>query len=115
MQAALNPADTPSTPNASDGFQQCPSPVDWTPGQDAEVDTDQIVPVGSSGSFPLQLDATNAAGVTSSPSETIEVDQVQPSVSLSDPERLEPGRLGGQPCRYASTPPRTPAHRAWRA
>ena len=83
--------DTPSTPNVSDGFQQCPSPVDWTPGQDAEVDTDQIVPVGSSGSFPLQLDATNAAGVTSTVSETIEVDQVQPTVTLSAPNDSNPG------------------------
>ncbi|MGO9957759.1 MAG: hypothetical protein ACLP50_17605 [Solirubrobacteraceae bacterium] len=88
---AVDLHDTPSTPNVSDGFQQCPSPVDWTPGQNAEVDTDQIVPVGSSGSFPLQLNAVNAAGVTSSVSETVEVDQVQPAVTLTTPNDANPG------------------------
>ena len=81
------PIATPDT----DSFQQCPSPANWSPGQNATVNTEQPVPVGTSGSFNLQLGASNAAGVTSSVSETIEVDQVQPSVSLTTPNDSNPG------------------------
>jgi hypothetical protein len=82
--------DGPTVAPVTDSFQQCPSPVDWSPGQGATVDTDQYVPSGASGSISLQLDATNAAGVTSSPSETIGVDNVQPRVSLSTPNDSNP-------------------------
>lgn len=86
----LSPSGPTASPNTANGFQQCPSPVEWYPSDGAEVDTDQIVRAGSSGSFPLQLDATNAAGVQSNPSETIKVDSVQPSVSLSTPNDSNP-------------------------
>ena len=80
-----------STPDPSQGFQVCPSPVDFSPSAGAEVDTNQFVAPGSSGSFQLTLNATNAAGLTSSPSETIQVDNVQPSVALATPNDSNPG------------------------
>jgi hypothetical protein len=83
--------DGPTATPVSDSFQECPSPVSWGTGQGATVNTDQYVPSGTSGSFKLQLDATNAANVTSSVSETIPVDNVQPTVSLSTPNDSNPG------------------------
>jgi hypothetical protein len=74
--------DGPTATPATDSFLQCPSPVDWSPGQGASVDTNQYVPAGASGSMSLELDATNAAGATSGPSETLQVDNVRPAVSL---------------------------------
>ncbi|MHB8696376.1 MAG: hypothetical protein ACYDHH_34645, partial [Solirubrobacteraceae bacterium] len=73
----------PSATPVNDTFQQCPSPVDWSPSNGASVDVNQYVPAGTSGTFSLQFDATNAAGVLSNPSETIQGDNIQPSVSLS--------------------------------
>jgi hypothetical protein len=81
------PTATPET----DSFQQCPSPVSSSASDNATVDTDQPVPVGTSGSFNLQLNATNAASVTSTVSESIEVDNVQPTVSMSTPNDSNPG------------------------
>jgi hypothetical protein len=54
------------------------------------VDTNQYVPAGSAGAMSLQLDARNAAGVTSSPSETLQVDNVRPALSLRTPNDPNP-------------------------
>jgi hypothetical protein len=78
-----------ATPNA-DSFQQCPSPVDWTPSQGAAIDTNKFVPPGTSGAFGLELVATNAAGVTTNPSEAIQVDNVQPTVTITTPDDPNP-------------------------
>jgi hypothetical protein len=80
------PLDT--TPE-TDSFQQCPSPVSWT-DQTATVDTNQYVPAGTSGPLSLQLNAGNAAGVVSNPSETLNVDNVQPTVTLTTPNDANP-------------------------
>jgi hypothetical protein len=84
LQAAVNghSQDGPAAIPDGDSFQQCPSPVDWNTPQ---VDTEQYVPAGSSGSFGLQVAAANAAGVRSAPSETLRVDNVPVQLALSGP------------------------------
>jgi hypothetical protein len=72
----------PSASPNGDSFQQCPTPVAWNTPQ---VDSEQYVPAGSSGSFGLKLLAINAAGVPSSPSETVHVDNVPVKLTLSGP------------------------------
>ena len=82
MSAVVNGATIPGPSAAPDTsvWQQCPDET-WTSG--ATVDTRDYV--GSSGPLSLTLSATNAAGVTSSPSETLEVDNDPVSVSLATP------------------------------
>jgi hypothetical protein len=63
-------------PNQSE-LQQCPEPG-WIP----TVDTRAYVP--QAGSLGLQMVAMNAAGNTSSPSETLQVDNDPVSVTISD-------------------------------
>ena len=73
--AQLNsPAQTPDTTV----WQQCP---DWT--WPASVDTTDYVP--TSGPLALTLAGTNAAGVTSAPSETLHVDNQPVQLSVSGP------------------------------
>ena len=59
-----------SVPDASQ-WQQCPDPT-WTPSGGASVDTGDYI--ARAGSLPLSISATNAAGLTSSYSETLHVD-----------------------------------------
>jgi len=69
-----SPAQTPDT----SVWQQCP---DWT--WPATVDTTDYVP--TSGPLSLTLGGTNAAGVTSAPSETLDVDNQPVGLSVSGP------------------------------
>jgi len=69
-----SPAQTPDT----SVWQQCP---DWT--WPATVDTTDYVP--TSGSLAVTLGGTNAAGVASAPSETLDVDNQPVELSLSGP------------------------------
>jgi hypothetical protein len=73
-----------STPNSST-WQQCPSPGSSSPA----VDTSSYVP--SSGQLSLNVSAENAAQITSSGSATINVDNVQPSVSITPQNDSNPG------------------------
>jgi Phage integrase family len=80
MSAVVNGVTIPgpsASPNTS-VWQQCPDQT-WTTG--ATVDTRDFV--GTSGPLSLTLSATNAAGVTSSPSETLDVDNDPVTVSLA--------------------------------
>jgi hypothetical protein len=92
MQAALDSVrlNGPTAIADPNSFQQCPSPVDWNAAEGAAVDTNEFIPPGTSGAVGLELDATNAAGVTTNTSETIQVDNVQPTVSLSTPDDSNP-------------------------
>jgi hypothetical protein len=80
MWAVLNgiqinsPGQTPDTAV----WQQCP---DWT--WPATVDTTDYVP--TSGPLSLTLAGTNAAGVTSAPSETLDVDNQSVQLNVSGP------------------------------
>jgi len=85
-EKVTSPASIPNTHT----FQQCPSPNSFAQSQGAQVDTNQLVPSGTSGSFTLTLGAQNAAGVQSTPSETINADNIQPSVSLTTPNDPNP-------------------------
>ncbi len=77
------PAATPNTA----AWQQCPD-LSWSAASGATVDTRQFVP--GAGPLSLALDATNAAGVTSSPSETVQVDNDPVAVSLATPNDDNP-------------------------
>jgi hypothetical protein len=65
-------------------WQQCP---DWT--WSPSVDLNSYVP--TSGQLPFGVDAQNAAGVVSSASETLNVDNVQPTVSVTPEDDTNPG------------------------
>ena len=80
-----------ATASPTVGFTQCPATIDFAPSAGAEVDTSLLVSPGTSGSFPLVLQATNAAGVATSDSETINVDNITPSVSLAATDDSDPG------------------------
>ena len=80
-----NPIPGPSATPDTAVWQQCPNQT-WTSG--ATVDTRDYV--GTSGPLSLTLSATNAAQVTSAPSETLEVDNDPVSVSLSTPNDSNP-------------------------
>jgi hypothetical protein len=72
-----SPGQTPDT----SVWQQCP---DWTwSGPGATVDTREYVP--GSGQLSLTLGGSNAAGVVSAPSETLDVDNQPVQLSLSGP------------------------------
>jgi hypothetical protein len=70
----------PSWSPVTTSFQQCPEPT-WTPAQGAQVDTRSFVP--TAGPLPVVISATNAAGVISQLSQTLEVDNDPVSVSLA--------------------------------
>jgi len=89
MAAIVNTAEVPgpsATPN-TDEWQQCPDPT-WTPAAGASVDTRDYVP--GAGQLSLTLEASNAAGVYSQPSETLEVDNEPVGVTLSTPNDSNP-------------------------
>jgi hypothetical protein len=62
------------TPNHT-VYQQCPGTQTWSP----------TIALGGNGPQPLTLSATSAAGNNSSPTETIRVDSVQPTIALTGP------------------------------
>jgi hypothetical protein len=73
----------PAQPHDGTTWHQCP---DWT--WPASVDTRDYV--STSGPLSLTLAGTNAAGVTSAPSQTLEVDNDPVSVSLATPDDANP-------------------------
>jgi hypothetical protein len=77
--------DQPSAMPNSTTWQQCPSPFT----DPAVVDTSTFVP--TSGQLTLSDSASNAAGVVSSGTATINVDNVQPSVSITPLNDANPG------------------------
>jgi hypothetical protein len=82
-----SPAQSPDTAV----WQQCP---DWTwSGPEATVDTREYVP--GTGKLALTLAGSNAAGVASAPSETLNVDNQPVALSLSGPT-LAPTTAGTQ-------------------
>jgi hypothetical protein len=72
----------PSATADSSQWQQCPNPT-WTPAQGASVDTRDYI--AGAGQLPLTLGASNAAGVPSSVSESLNVDNEPVGVSLTTP------------------------------
>jgi hypothetical protein len=89
MYASVNNVTVPgpsATPNTSE-WQQCPDPT-WTPAAGATVDTRDYV--SGAGPLSLALGASNAAGVSSQPSETLQVDNDPVNVSLATPDDPNP-------------------------
>ena len=74
----------PTEPRYPAFWQQCPTPADWH----FDVDTRSYVP--TSGSLPIQLNATNAAGMVGATSKTIQVDNDPVTVSFSTPNDPNP-------------------------
>jgi hypothetical protein len=70
-----------STP-VTDAWHQCPDAT-WTPADGAELDTRERVP--GDGPLSLQVQDTNAAGVQTTDSETLQVDNDPVQLSLSGP------------------------------
>jgi hypothetical protein len=68
-----------AVPNTS-VWQQCPDPT-WTPGSGASVDTRDYL--STAGPLPLAISATNAAGLNTTDSETLHVDNEPVGVALS--------------------------------
>jgi hypothetical protein len=82
MLAAIGSHDLPgpsAVPDTSQ-WQQCPDPT-WTPTAGASVDTRDYLT--SAGSLPLTVSAINAAGLGTSDSETLHVDNEPVDVALS--------------------------------
>ena len=77
----------PSTVPITSRWQECPDPT-WTPSDGASVDTGNYVP--GAGPVLLGLAATNAAGLTTSESETVQVDNDPVAVSLATPNDANP-------------------------
>jgi hypothetical protein len=78
MSATVGPHELPgpsTVPNTSE-WQQCPDPT-WTPS----LETQDYVP--GTGSLPITIRATNAAGAVTSESQTIQVDNDPVKVALS--------------------------------
>ena len=68
-----------AVPNTS-VWQQCPDPT-WTPGSGASVDTRDYL--ATARALPLTISAINAAGLNTSDSETLHVDNEPVDVALS--------------------------------
>jgi hypothetical protein len=77
----------PSTPADTSQWQQCPDPT-WSPNNGAGIDTRD--PLIGGGSLPLVISATNAAGLTTSYSESLNVDNDPVALSLTTPNDLNP-------------------------
>lgn len=75
-----------SVPDASQ-WQQCPDPT-WTPSGGATVDTRDYI--AGAGALPLTISATNAAGLFTSRSETLQVDNEPVSLSLATANGVDP-------------------------
>ncbi len=88
VQVGTAPAIGDSLPSQDDSsWQECQQPASWT----AAVDTTTPGYVNSQGQMPVTLQATNAAELSNAPtSETLNVDDQQPSVSLSTPDDPNP-------------------------
>ena len=74
----------PSEPRDDSVWQQCPNPVSWS----FNVDTRSQVP--TAGSLPIDLSATNAAGVAYTAPETVPVDNDPVGVSFRTPNDANP-------------------------
>ena len=74
----------PTEPRDDTVWQQCPTPADWN----FNVDTRTYVP--TSGSLPIQLNATNAAGTGDATSKSALVDNDPVTVSLNSPNDPNP-------------------------
>ena len=87
MWAYLNSVlvTAPPEPRDTSVWQQCPNPGDWG----FPVDTRTYVP--GSGDFTMQLNATNAAGVSGSISKVLHVDNIPVGVGLATPNDANPG------------------------
>ncbi|MGO9903896.1 MAG: hypothetical protein ACLP0J_30480 [Solirubrobacteraceae bacterium] len=72
-------------PQSQAAWQQCPQ-LNWSA---PTVNTSQYVP--TSGQVSLTLSDTNAAGLSTTDSETLNVDNVQPTVALATPNDSDPG------------------------
>ncbi len=68
-------------------WQQCPDPT-WSPAGGANVDTRDYVKTASS--LPVAINATNAAGLITSESETLHVDNDPVDVALGTPDDPNP-------------------------
>jgi hypothetical protein len=77
----------PSSVPDSSQWQQCPDTT-WTPAGGANVDTQDYVP--GSGPLPLTITAINAAGLTTSESVTVRVDNEPVGLTLSTPNDADP-------------------------
>jgi hypothetical protein len=77
----------PSAVPDTSQWQQCPDPT-WTPADGASVDTRDYI--SGAGSLSLGLGATNAAGLPTSESETVQVDNDPVAVSLATPNDANP-------------------------
>ena len=89
VYALVNGIDLPgpsASPDTSE-WQQCPDPT-WTTAQGATVDTRDYIT--GDGQLSLTLGASNAAGVSSQPSEMLAVDNDPVTVSLSTPNDPNP-------------------------
>jgi hypothetical protein len=109
----------PSAVAVSSQWQQCPN-MTWAPAQGASVDTGDYI--SGSGPLPLSINATNAAGRTTTYSETVYVDNDPVSLSLNSPNDPDPNAwvnhavtvdatasagpsgVGGTTCGIGSTP-----------
>ena len=89
MQVSIDQHELPgpsAVPDTSH-WQQCPDPI-WQPSGGASVDTREYI--SGAGPLPLTISATNAAGILSSWSQTVHVDNTPVSVSLSTPNDANP-------------------------
>ena len=77
----------PSAVPDSSRWQQCPDPT-WTPSAGASVDTRAYI--SGANSLPITINAANAAGLISSYSETLHVDNTPVGVSLTSPDDANP-------------------------
>ena len=75
----------PSEPRDDSVWQQCPNPVSWSFG----VDTRSQVP--TDGKFQIALNATNAAGMVNTATESVLVDNDPVAVSFRTPNDPNPG------------------------
>ncbi len=94
----------PTEPRYPAFWQQCPTPADWH----FDVDTRTYVP--TSGSLPIQLNATNAAGVVGATSKTIQVDNDPVTVSFSTPNDPNPTVWVGHAVTVDATATAGPSH-----
>jgi hypothetical protein len=80
--------NSPVSPRNQYAWQQCPNPNVWTPSSGAQIDTRTYLP--GDGDIPLTIQATNAANVTSSLTETVNVDNDPVDVALTTPDDPNP-------------------------
>ncbi len=94
------PINAPASYDLPSLWQQCEERTgssEWTP----TVDTSTYVP--TAGALPLSIQATNAAGVTSTVSESLSVDNAPVTVSISTPNDADPNAWVGHAVTVASS------------